>query len=473
MRFGIKLVPYRYGLCICLALAGCGGGSGGGASPSVAPPTEPEPPTVADQCGVEAQKQFVFDVASDWYLWYDEMAQVSADDFDSADEYLDALTAPLAVDARDPGFSYLTTRQADEAGFTSGAYVGFGFRYDLAPGNRFYFSDVFQSSPAGDADLFRGDEVLAIDVGNGFETINQLANRGVTTEELFGVSEAGVERGFRVVHNGEQRDVVLVKRELDTPPLAVEPMLLARDGLPPVGYLNLRSFIRTANDPLAEASTLFRDAGVTDLVIDLRYNGGGLLDVADRMLDLFGGIVAEGQESFRLAHNDKRRDEDANAIFAPAEGSMEPLRVAFITTQSTASASELLINSLAPHMEVVLVGEDTLGKAVGQYAFDQPDCDTRLRLVAFEIVNGEGLGGYYTGLVDTGRFTLCPAADDFTRPFGDVGEESLATALGWLNDGVCASVATQALDSSRQLYDSMWSVAAQREQPFGRSPFVQ
>ena len=98
-----------------------------------------------------------------------------------------------------------------------------------------------------------------------------------------------------------------------------------------------------------------------------------------------------------------------------------------------------MINGLAPEVELVLVGRDTRGKVVGQYAFDQEGCDTRLRLVAFELVNGEGQGGYYNGLGSTGRFTLCAAGDDVTRGFGDPEETSLGVALAWLNEGACPS----------------------------------
>ena len=126
--------------------------------------------------------------------------------------------------------------------------------------------------------------------------------------------------------------MILAKRELDTPPLATEPLLLERAGNSPVGYLNLRSFILTANDALSDATRLFRDAGVTDLVIDLRYNGGGLVSVADRMLDLLGGLVATGQDSWSIVHNAKHSDEDFGAYFAEFPDSMRPLRIAFITT---------------------------------------------------------------------------------------------------------------------------------------------
>ena len=443
-------------------------------------------PVVDQACGEEGKKEFVSLVAQSWYLWYEELAPISPDDYPTAQAYLNAITAPLAPDGRDPGFSYITTQAADNAQGSTGAYVGYGFSYAFDSLDRFMFSDVLQGGPAGDAEFRRGDEVLAIDVGNGFETIAQLSQRQATTAEVFGASEAGVERSFRVRQEQSVIEVTLTKRELVTPPLATEPLLLERAGNSPVGYLNLRSFISTANDALADATQVFRDAGVTDLVIDLRYNGGGLVSVADTMLDLLGGLAATGQDSWRITHNDMHSEEDFGAVFAALETSMQPMRIAFITTGGTASASELVINSLAPHIEVVIVGEDTLGKAVGQYAFDQSQvpewasCDTRLRLIAFQIVNGEGDGGYYNGLVSSGGFTFCPAKDDLTRNFGDPEESSLNAALGWLNNGICsANTATiNKVPRLRRLDDNFentprWHLAELPDAPFGLSPWVQ
>ena len=169
---------------------------------------------------------------------------------------------------------------------------------------------------------------------------------------------------------------------------------------------------------------------MTDLIVDLRYTGGGLLRVADTLLNLLGGIRANFQRSYIVNYNQDLQSNNYVGYFRTEPQSMIALRIAFITRGGTASASELLINSLDPHIEVVLVGDDTYGKAVGQSAYDQSsECETRLRLITFEIQNGLGQGGYYTGLYDSGRFDLCPAADDVTRPFGDVNEDSLATAL--------------------------------------------
>ena len=472
-RAKLRAVPTLWLLLTLSSLLACGGGSGGGTNNEVVS-IAPAPAPSANSCDIESQKRFVVDAARSWYLWYDEMADVSAADFETPDALLAALTAPLAADGRDPGFSYLTTVTADEANFTSGAYVGFGFRFSLTNDNRFILSDVFEGSPADLAGLLRGVEVLAVETANGFESIAELAAHNASNQEIFGESVEGVARTFRVQIGDEVSDATLTKTELSVPALARAPALLERSGLSPVGYLHFRSFTTNATAPLNAIFTEFLNAGVTDYVIDLRYNGGGLLSVADQLLDLLGGDIASGQQSYLLSHNIQHSDEDFGELFRPLASSVRPLRIAFITTGATASASELTINSLAPHADVVLVGEDTLGKAVGQYGFDLAGCDTRLRLVAFEVLNGEGLGGHYTGLVDTGRFTLCPAVDDVMRPFGDPQEQSLETALAWLNGESCAvTVSTQSSSRTRALAHDGWQLRNTTPLPERHSDRVQ
>ena len=388
------------------------------------------------QCTVESQKTFVGAVAQDWYYWYNELADINPDNYASAQSYLDALMAPVTTDGtgRDPGFSYLTTVAEDEARFSSGTYYGFGFRYALvneAPD--FYFSDVFEEGPAYIAGLRRSQKLLAIDMGAGFESWDSIYARDADSLEVFGPSDSPVSRVFRVDDGGVVRDIAVTKAQLSTPPLAGEPLLIDREGQTPVGYINFRSFIASADQPWRDAAGLFGEAGVTDLVVDLRYNGGGLLSVARTLLNLLGGDVANGEPSYIVNFNDKRQDYNQTAIFQPEQQTFTPQRIAFITRRGTASASEMLINSLDPHIEVVMVGEDTFGKAVGQYAFDQTGeaCDTRMRLITFETQNGLGEGGYYTGLAATGRIPLISASDGVQFPFGNVNEDSLSTALAW------------------------------------------
>lgn len=432
------------------------------------------PPVASDSCGVESQQAFVLAVAEDWYLWYDEMASVDADDFDTAAAYLAALTAPLAADSRDPGFSYLTTVAEDEANFTSGAFVGFGFRFAIDDDGRYFISDAFEGAPAFQAGFRRGAQMLAVDSGDGYVTMQDYEEQGATLDTVFGDSIEGLERGFRMRIDGETLEFIVAKDELDVPPLASAPRALQRPGLPPVGYIHLRSFTLTAEPELEDVFAELAVQGITDFVVDLRYNSGGLVDVADRFLDLLGGEIAGGEVAYRVSHNQKRVSENVEYRFNDRADSASPLRIAFITSEATASASELMINSLEPFVEVALIGSDTSGKAVGQYAFDQRGCDTRLRMVAFETVNGEDFGGFYTGLADTGRFTLCALEDDFTGAFGSTDDALTAGALSWLGEGACpVTTATNGINTAAQRRRGTVSLSESMNRPDRRSLWVQ
>lgn len=447
----------------------CGGGGGGGetATPDPAPP--PAPPDgndagggssgdidLTDACGVPTQIDFVEAVTDSWYLWYDEMATVDKSEYDSAQAYLDARLEPLISEGRDRGFSYMTTITEDETSIGSGAYVGFGFR-TASEGSRLFIIDVFESGPAWAAGVRRGMELIAVNTGQEYETLEALSDREATNEEIFGAPEVGVVRDFRFLQAGAFIDLTVAKAEIAPPALAGEPLLLERAGLSPVGYLHLRQFIDAAITPsedfssLADATNLFKEASVTDLIIDLRYNGGGLLRVADTMMDLLAGIAATGEPSYKIQVNDLHPDFNENTdywgLFDALPETFSPLRIAFITSRYTASASELVINGLDPHVEAVMIGENTYGKQVGQGRWDmhqaiegleRADCDVALRLTAFELVNGENQGGYHQiGLDGTGRFTLCSAKDDIFSALGDPEETLVATALSWFADGAC------------------------------------
>lgn len=122
---------------------------------------------------------------------------MAAENYATAKEFLSALTAPLARDSRDRGFSYLTTVAEDEARSATGAYAGFGFRFARAGDGRYRISDVYENGPAFTGGFLRGAELLAVDRGEGFTTLVDYAARGVSLGDIFGPPRAGVERGFR------------------------------------------------------------------------------------------------------------------------------------------------------------------------------------------------------------------------------------------------------------------------------------
>jgi hypothetical protein len=133
---------------------------------------------------------------------------------------------------------------------------------------------------------------------------------------------------------------------------------------------------------------------------------------------------------------------DETVPFSSEADAIAADHIAFITTNGTASASELTINSLDPYTSVAIIGKTTYGKPVGQDGFYMPDCDFVLRLIAFRTVNSVGHTNYFDGLPDYDKNphfqgAFCDAADDLTHERGDTSETSTATAISWLNNGMC------------------------------------
>jgi carboxyl-terminal processing protease len=302
----------------------------------------------------------------------------------------------------------------------------------------------------------RGDEIVAIDTGGGFVPVAQLLAGGGTISDALGPAEAGVQRGLRLLRDGGTREVVLVKRTvtIDPVPDGYGALVLPQPGTPGVAYLNLRSYISTAGPQLVDAFARFRALGVTDYIVDLRYNGGGLLDIAELLNNLLGGARTTTDVQFRMTHNARKAaEEDEVAWFSPQPQSVQPVRIAFLTTGATASASEINVSTQAPWLEVAIVGEDTYGKPVGQYAFDLPGCEDRLRLVAFRTVNALGQGDYYSGLASTLSFA-CAASDTVAEPLGSATEGMVAAALAWLQTGACAQLMPSTLARARTAGDA-------------------
>lgn len=421
---------------LLVTASGCGGGGGGGGS------GDSGGGSVPTACSESARKQFVLGATREWYLFDDLLpAAVNTADFANAEALLDHLTATARAQGKDRYFSYMTTRSAETSLLGEGQFVGFGFRNRTDPVNRPLVIEVFESSPAAEAGLQRGDEITAVDSGNGFVPVAQLLAGGSTISDALGPAEPGVRRGLRLLRNGVTREASLVKRTvtIDPVPDTYGTLVLPLSGTPGVAYLNLRSYISTADAQLSAAFAQFRALGLRDFIIDLRYNGGGLVGTAELVNNLLGGARATTDVQLRLTHNARKTSEDVTRRFSPKPESVQPVRVAFLTTGATASASEININSMSPWLEVAIVGEDTLGKPVGQYAFDLQGCDDRLRLISFKVVNSLGQGDYYDGLADRVKFA-CAASDTLNEPLGSTAEGMVAAALGWLRTGACQEI---------------------------------
>jgi carboxyl-terminal processing protease len=420
---------------LALVLASCGGSGGGG------------------DCGVEAEKRFVLDVVDEWYLFQEDLpSSIDPDDYATADDLLDALTAEARAEGKDRFFSFLTSAQEEDAFFGEGETIAFGFITQLLPGDdsqhfRLFVAKVEPGSPADTAGFDRGDEILAIGPDPQHLTpIDSISGSEAEVRNeisfLFGPFQTGVTRSFEVAPIEGGADVI---RTMTKQVITLDPVpttgIFTRQGTTPIGYVALDTFISPAEDQLRGAFASFKAENVRDIVVDLRYNGGGLIVVGELLANLLAADLV-GETMYRILFNANHPEENEDVPFAAEPQAIVGLRIAFITTEGSASASELVINSLEPYAEVAIVGSPTFGKPVGQAGFRMDDCDTVLRLVAFETVNADNEGGYFNGL-PTSQFSgdFCPAEDDLLAERGDPDEDSTATALFWVNNGVCPSSA--------------------------------
>lgn len=379
----------------------------------------------AQDCSIPGQNAIVRDILFEFYLWYRELPSLDPALFDSPQAYLDAVRfRPL-----DTSFSFITGLAEFEAFNQNNELVGFGFSLAVTGADEVRLLEVFEDSAAWDAGLRRGDFLLEID-GRG---VSELLASGELAFAL-GPSEAGVSRELRWrTPSGDTFRAVVVKRTFEVATVG-ETRVLDAGGLS-VGYILFRNFSEPSFEALDRAFEDFRAQGVVELILDLRYNGGGLVDVARHLGSLIGGLRTNGLVFGSVRHNDKNSDRNRDIRFQDPPQALDLPRVVVITTRSSASSSELVINGLEPFIPVTVVGDRTFGKPVGQLGFEI--CDKIFFPVAFETVNADGQGGFFDGLPAD-----CPAGDDLSRGLGDPGEASLAEALHVLRTGSCSAGAT-------------------------------
>jgi hypothetical protein len=395
-------------LAMLLAVTGCSSSDSASDVPQVG----------TAECSIDAQKQFVLDTMRDVYLWYEVLpANVDLSAYASPEELLAYLISFQPLD----DFSFINSAVADQQFFGEGQYDGFGFSSKFLAADDLRFTRVFSDSPAWDADFRRGHRIVSID---GRTVAEIQANEGVTA--VFG--QPTLQFTLRDLDDTEYTSTVS-KGLVTIDPLPQHRVIDLPSG-GSVGYMELATFISTADATFDTIFQEFRLAGVTDVILDLRYNGGGLVSTTELLGDYMGGDVANNLVFSKTLFNDKNAASNRTRFFQRLTNSMSLSRLVVIATSGTASASELVTNSMEPHVEVSIVGGTTFGKPVGQLGIEF--CDKILRPTSFESVNANDIGGYFDGLpVD------CAAADDLSIAVGDDADPNVVTALSYLATGAC------------------------------------
>ncbi len=441
------------------------------------------------------ENNFLRSWTNELYLWYSEVPDLDPS-LSTTPAYFNLLkTSALTPSgaAKDRFHFTYTTAQWDALS-QSGVSAGYGAEFDVIaskPPRRIIVAYTEPGTPATApaVNLARGAEVLTVD---GVDVVNASDSASVATlnEGLF-PSAAGASHTFSILdlNATTPRTVTMVSANITSTPVQHVQTFSSVTG--PVGYMLFNDHIATAESELIAAFTNLQAAGVTDLVLDIRYNGGGYLDIASEVAYMIAGTNTTGKTFEKMVFNSKHPTVDpvtglviTPVLFhstaqgfstPPARGTPLPTlnltRVAVLTGANTCSASESIINSLrGVGVQVFLIGATTCGKPYGFYP--QDNCGTTYFSIEFKGVNDQGFGDYPDGFSPanaTGAVGVqvpgCAVADDFNHALGDSSEGRLAAALGYLASGSCPA------PSSLRL-----GVAAAQAQPLVegllyRSPF--
>lgn len=508
--------------CIVTALSACGGSGSSSTTPdpiSVAPPAAETPSEPVWQAGVyEPESEFINQCVAprsgidpfsgnaypdeqgtamdeklwmrswtnDTYLWYDEVEDNDPANFTIAG-YFDQLKTTELTPTGTLKDNFHFSRATDEYNTLTqtGVSSGYGFEWEfvsLVTPRELIVQYTEPNSPAAQAGIPRGASLKTVD-GVDFVNANTQEAVDVINAGLF-PSESGKTTNFTFdLVDGSELTVSVTSANIEVSP--VQNVRILDTDIGKVGYFQFNTFIRTAQDSLISTFEQFIDNNVTELVIDLRYNGGGLLALASQLSYMVAGPNQTNNAIFEtLQFNDKypttnpvtgstirptpfysnEIDYNEGVLTNTLLPSLSVSTVYVITTGSTCSASEAVINSLRGiDVEVVQIGSPTCGKPYGFYPTD--NCGTTYFTIQFQGVNNKGFGDFADGFIPTSTpnfaFELpgCSVADDFTNPLGDANEGMLAAALAYAQTGSCPASAagtegTAVAEQSQQVQSS-------------------
>jgi hypothetical protein len=427
-----------------------------GVDPISGDPYPDKPGSLADE------KTWLRSWIDDTYLWYREVPAANAEDYPTPLDYFDVLKTPRVTSTGRPKDRFHFTYPTDvwESLSETGTEAGYGARFAVISGAPPRLVVVAYTEPGSPADgmLARGAVIATVDgvdvmTGADYMALNAGLFPATTGEtHVFSVLDTG---------SSTPRTVSLTSAAITSQP--VQNVHTVANGT--VGYLLFNDHIVTAEIELVNAITQLKSAGITDLVLDLRYNGGGYLVIASELAYMIAGpSVTAGRVFEQEQFNDKYPDTDPitgspleptpfvdTTVFQmmPTQLALPHLdlpRVFVLTGPNTCSASEAVINGLqGVGVQVIQIGRTTCGKPYGFYPAD--NCGTTFFAIQFEGVNDQGFGDYTDGFSPDGStsapLTGCPVADDFTHPLGDPAEARLAAALQYRDTQTCpaASVA--------------------------------
>ena len=398
------------------------------------------------------------------YYWYSSVPKLNplSPDYDSAQILLNKMkTYAINPSTGMPYDKYSFLDQGEIAGeIIQGVAGDLGMQVAYA-GDRtnqnfsLYVLFADKNSPAGKAGVIRGDEITGI---NGTNNVSYDGSNGPNVNKVYNAvyNDASASFTFKKI-DGSSFTTTLAKAVYNINPVLFDTVYSV--GADKVGYFVFNSFASVNNDngptltnqELTRVFNKFQSAGISNLIVDLRYNGGGDVSTTEFLDSLIAPSSVAGKEMYRYIYNDKFSQVATQLGFESkvnfvAGGSLNLKHVFFIGSSHTASASELTINNLKPYMDVKLVGDTTYGKPVGfigLHITDFPNGGTQEKFLAdlysinFETKNAAGEGGYFNGMIPDQ-----PAIDYVNVPWGNAKDDNLSKIFNYISTGSFKRVST-------------------------------
>ncbi len=270
----------------------------------------------------------------------------------------------LVAGLNDPYSSYMTAEEYETwVATATGEYSGVGITFTQDEDGNFVVVSVTDDSPAADAGIREGDIIKTVD-GQEYSDLDVIGNaiRG----------EEGSEIEITYIRDGEEKSVTMTREKITQH--SVEHRML--DGN--IGYISISSFIETTGEDFSQALKELEEDGAQGLVLDLRDNGGGLVDACVQVADEF---LEEGVVVYVEERDGNRTDYDAK------DGKTD-LKTVVLVNENSASASEILAAALQDN-GFEIVGQTTYGKGVIQSTAQLED-GSALKLTIMQYFSPDG-----------------------------------------------------------------------------------
>ncbi len=442
-------------------------------------------------------QDFIWKAMNHWYFWQADVPDLADTKDDNENDYFNFLRGfndpedlfeSLKNQSLDDFSWYIADVEAQLNAFR-GVSVSFGIELPRtivrtsAESNDvvIFVAYVVPGSPAADAGIERGDLIYKVN-GATLTTDNLAEINKIFSDTSISLGVANFESG---VLTPKGNDISLTAVEVVENPVHYS-SIIETSGTK-IGYLVYNGFRRTFHSELNDVFGTFNSAGIDELVLDLRYNGGGSVLTSAYLASMIDGSQSANSDFAKLTYNDKRNPENGfifsffdnatlfNKETSESEGTVNInrlsnlSRVYVLTSDRTASASEMIINGLRPSLEVITVGTTTVGKNEGSITVvDAPatssnqiftDLEGRtsqhtvgMQPIVFQIFNSLDQSDYSDGFAPN----ITVNEIDFTAnilPFGDENEALLKAAI----DNIVGSV-------TKSLHPSI------KSQPLGKMP---